>query len=83
VKALAGTVGGGAIAFTLMACYGGPPCGGAECRAFDDGGTETESDAGRDVNRPDVRVNDAGKDSAIDGGGAGPADASTNDADAG
>ncbi|HVH44939.1 MAG TPA: hypothetical protein VM925_21445 [Labilithrix sp.] len=26
VRALAGALGGGAIAFTLMACYGAPPC---------------------------------------------------------
>jgi len=68
VKMLGGALGGGAIAFTLMACYGAPPCDEPECRAVDDPDASASTDSGRDANRPDVSVtrpNEAG--TAADG----------------
>ncbi len=51
-KLAAGTFGGGAIAFTLMACYGvAPICSGSSCEA-----DAEASEAGSDA-RPDVHVN--------------------------
>jgi len=60
VGALGGAFGGGAIAFTLMACYGMPPCddGTYGCRDDNSDGGTPESDASRDARRPDVQVND-------------------------
>jgi hypothetical protein len=68
----AGALGGGALAFTLMACYGAPPyCDekGGGCI----GDEASASDASRD-SRPDVHVgggdagSDAGDDAASDAG---------------
>lgn len=36
-----GLVGGATIAFTLMACYGRPPCRGDACKEVDSAGAET------------------------------------------
>lgn len=36
-----GLVGGATIAFTLMACYGRPPCRGEACKEVDSAGAET------------------------------------------
>lgn len=38
-----GLVGGATIAFTLMACYGRPPCRGDACKEVDSAGAETGS----------------------------------------
>lgn len=61
IGALGGAFGGGAIALTLMACYGAPPCddGTRDCYDNNDAG-----DAGRDADLPDVQVGD--KDAAAD-----------------
>ncbi len=59
-------LGGGAIAFTLMACYGvAPICNGENCAA-DAEASDAEGDGGA---RPDVHVNppDAGQDASEDG----------------
>jgi hypothetical protein len=68
--ALGGSIGGGAIAFTLMACYGMPPCdgGGYDCHYDDDAG---QNDDPPDANRPDVQVAppDAGTDAGDDDAG--------------
>jgi hypothetical protein len=67
IGALGGAFGGGAIAFTLMACYGMAPCddGTQNCHDFNtDGGDST--DASRDAKRPDVQVGDPSTDA---GGG--------------
>lgn len=60
VGALGGVFGGGAIAFTLMACYGMPPCDGDECNEPDL--EETDASPGRDTRRPNVQVGEAGAD---------------------
>ena len=64
-KLAAGTLGGGAIAFTLMACYGvAAICSGDHCEA-----DAEASDAEADFDsRPDVHVNppDAGRDADED-----------------
>jgi hypothetical protein len=65
--AVGGALGSGAIAFTLMACYGAP-CANDECRGdYDAGG---EDDSGRDANKPDVQIvnKDAAADANDDGG---------------
>jgi len=36
-----GALGGATIAFTLMACYGRPPCRGEACKEVDSAGAET------------------------------------------
>jgi hypothetical protein len=36
-----GLVGGATIAFTLMACYGRPPCRGEACKEVDSAGAES------------------------------------------
>jgi hypothetical protein len=73
-RALGGAFGGGAIAFTLMACYGAPPCEEPSCRDTnaDGGDNETDGATGRDANRPDVIVTpkDDGGGSSSDGGNA-------------
>ncbi len=57
IGALGGIAGGGAIAFTLMACYGAPPCGdGPNCSVDDDAGHG-------DANTFDVTVLDAAPES--------------------
>ena len=81
IGALGGSFGGGAIAFTLMACYGMPPCddGTRDCH-YDDGDGGSASDAARDARLPDVQVTDASTgasdaDSDADGDGGDDADA--------
>ena len=84
IGALGGAFGGGAIAFTLMACYGMPPCedGSHSCHDFDaDAGTEL--DAARDAKRPDVQIRDAAAGDASDDGGEGDAGDGGDDPDAG
>jgi hypothetical protein len=79
-----GLLGGGVIAFTLMACYGMPPCadGSSSCYALpisEDAG----SDAGGDAAMPnDDGGEDAGPDAALlnDDAAADASDASTSDA---
>jgi hypothetical protein len=69
---LGGVFGSGAIAFTLMACYGAPCANDEVCRGdYDDGGGE--DDSGRDANKPDVKVGDkdAASDAEIGDGGDG------------
>lgn len=82
VKALGGALGGGAIAFTLMACYGVPPCdedtGCSGGNDTSDSGDANADGGGRDVNRPDVVVTpqgDSGGPSTDGGGGDANADA--------
>jgi hypothetical protein len=77
---LAGPIGGGAIAMTLMACYGMPPCAdgslgcyGGPDAAHDeqDGGSDAQDgasnthDASGDA-RGDVESEDAGSDASTD-----------------
>ena len=85
IGALGGAFGGGAIAFTLMACYGMPPCedGTRSCydTDLDDGGTEL--DAARDARKPDVQIRDAAATDASDAGEAGDAGDGGEDTDAG
>lgn len=77
IGALGGAFGGGAIAFTLMACYGMPPCDDGTRGCYDDNGDAggDESDAARDARLPDVQVRDGARSDADDDGG----DASTGD----
>lgn len=82
VGALGGAFGGGALAFTLMACYGAPPCDdGARCYDdnTDDGGPGRDV---RDAARPDVQVNDGAAKDAADSDDASPGDGG-DDPDAG
>jgi hypothetical protein len=71
---LAGPLGGGAIAMTLMACYGMPPCddGSQGCYEPD---ASAQGDA---AHLPDVRVNDAGFDAPDDVAVDAPKDAHTD-----
>jgi hypothetical protein len=78
LRLLAGALGGGAVAFTLMACYGAP-CAYDNCGNDYDGGGQ-DDDASRDANKPDVQVgskdaandaNDDGSSSSIGDGGDG------------
>jgi hypothetical protein len=80
-RAIGGAIGGGAIAFTLMACYGVPPCDGTgDCTYGGDGG-ELDGES-RDA-RPDVHVgSDSGHD-ASDAGEDAREDAPSDAADAG
>lgn len=38
---MGGVLGGATIAFTLMACYGRPPCRGEACKEVDSARTES------------------------------------------
>ncbi len=81
---LGGTVGGGAIAFTLMACYGSPPCddGTDDCFVFNGDAGSTEGDAARDARRPDVEVRDGSTGDAADASDDASPDDGGRDADA-
>jgi hypothetical protein len=78
VSAVAGVLGSGAMAFTLMACYGGA-CAEDDCfgRAYDRDDASAATDAGRDAFLPDVRVSDPTVDASRD------ADADSDGGDAG
>lgn len=85
VSAVAGVLGSGAMAFTLMACYGGACVdGGCDDYSYDDDAGNL-NDAARDATLPDVRVgdpdasrdasSDAADDADPDGGDGGDRDA--------
>lgn len=85
VGALGGALGGGAIAFTLMACYGAPPCDDGTRHCYDDDGdVDAGRDAGRDARLPDVSVGEAAAPDAEDAPDGGEDDdASADGGDAG
>jgi hypothetical protein len=80
LRLLAGALGGGAVAFTLMACYGAP-CSYDNCGSDYDGGGQGDDDASRDANKPDVQVGK--KDAASDGSDDGSASSIGDAGDAG
>ncbi|HVH44940.1 MAG TPA: hypothetical protein VM925_21450 [Labilithrix sp.] len=77
VGALGGALGGGAVAFTLMACYGAPPCDDGTRDCHDD---DSADSGARDGTVADVEVHDASPDTASD---ATSADAATDGGDGG
>jgi hypothetical protein len=73
-----GVLGGGAVAFTLMACYGMPPCDDANANGC--GYVPPTEDAGGDAGDAggDAAQADAGRDSAVDAASDGGADAAVD-----
>jgi hypothetical protein len=65
---IAGPIGGGAIALTLMACYGMPPCadGSLSCYEPPDAGADVAEDSAVPLDAAHPHVGDAAPDAAPD-----------------
>ncbi len=65
LRLIGGAIGGSAVAFTLMACYGAP-CSSGSCDGYPEEDASS-GDATRDITAPDVSVGprDAGSDAVV------------------